>query len=169
MIGFLRPVAVSTQAPLGVFAGVFAGLFVGFGVFGETGVGDGGRPPSGDGGLATGAIGVPVTTSGTSGRAGVADLGVFAPKPGVPKPGVFEAGDFFADFGDFADFGVFAATGLFAGLFAGVGAFTGVGDLAMVFATDFGVFFTDFGVLAVTGLFGTSTIIGIATGEDIGL
>ena len=160
MIGFLRPVAVSTQAPLGVFAGVFAGV-TGFGVFGEASVGDGGLAGSGDGGVASG---VPLITSGTSGRAGVAalDLGV-APKPGVPKPGVFAPGVFFADLMDFADFGVFA------GLFAGVGAFTGVGDLAMVFATDFGVFFTDFGVLAVTGLFGTSTIIGIATGEDIGL
>jgi len=164
VIGFLRPVAVSTQAPLGVFAGVFAGV-TGFGVFGEASVGDGGLAGSGDGGFASG---VPVITSGTSGRAGVAalDLGV-APKPGVPKPGVFAPGVFFADLMDFADFGVFA--GLFAGLFAGVFAFAGVGDLAMVFATDFGVFFTDFGVLAVTGLFGTSTIIGIATGEDIGL
>jgi hypothetical protein len=153
-------VAVSTQAPLGVFAGVFAGV-TGFGVFGEASAGDGGLAGSGDGGFASG---VPLITSGTSGRAGVAalDLGV-APKPGVPKPGVFAPGVFFADLMDFADFGVFA------GLFAGVGAFTGVGDLAMVFATDFGVFFTDFGVLAVTGLFGTSTIIGIATGEDIGL
>jgi len=151
VIGFLRPVAVSTQAPLGVFAGVFVG--VGFGVFGEAAVGDGGLA-SGDGGLA--AMGVPVTTSGTSGRAGVTDLGVaFAPKPGVPM--------LFADFGDFADFGVFAATGLFAG----------VGDLAMGFATDFGVFFADFGVLEATGLFGTSDTMGIvngtATGEDIGL